>query len=199
MLARIVADAHGVIANFLPTSLSDLPFPAVSMLRKFHGIGDDLAEFQCRAARSVFFEAVVPFDDLDVDIVRNDLWHSGMSSSLRAGVRAASGFDALLITLCDQPLVTAMDLRILLSAFREGGRSIAAASYGQSLGVPAVFARAVFEELLALTGDRGAKSVILADEDRVTAVTIAAAATDVDSPEDAIRIGADRDGPPDRR
>ena len=138
-------------------------------------------------------------NDLEVTIVRNDAWHSGMSGSLRAAVRAADGYDALLIMLCDQPLVTAMDLRILLSAFAAEGRGIAAASYGQSLGVPAVFASSLFPELLATTGDKGAKSVILADEDRVTAVTIAAAAMDVDSPEDAIRIGADRDALPDRR
>lgn len=138
-------------------------------------------------------------EDLDVAVVRNELWHSGMSSSLRAAVRAASQFDALLVLLCDQPLVTGMDLRILLSAWKADGRSIAAASYGQSLGVPAVFDRSLFEELLALTGDRGAKAVILADEDRVTAVTITAAATDIDSPEDAIRIGVDRDALPDQR
>jgi molybdenum cofactor cytidylyltransferase len=138
-------------------------------------------------------------DDLDLTVVRNDNWHSGMSSSLRAAVHAAAGCDALLVMLCDQPLVTAMDLRILLSAFKADGRSIAAASYGQSLGVPAIFDSSLFEELLTLTGDKGAKSVILADEDRVTAVTIAAAAMDIDSPEDAIRIGADRGALPDRK
>lgn len=137
--------------------------------------------------------------ELPVVTVRNDQWRSGIASSVRAAVRACGDADALMILLCDQPKINSEEVNILMNAFEQGGRPIAAAAYGGSLGVPAIFHRSVWPELAQLSGDRGAKAIIFSDEERVTVVTMEAAAVDVDTPEDAIRIGANRGGPPDRR
>lgn len=80
----------------------------------------------------------------------------GMASSIRAGVSAAPADARILITLCDQPLVTAAHLRALIAV----DAPIVATGYSGIAGVPAIFAPRFVPELLALCGDVGAKSLI---------------------------------------
>lgn len=91
-----------------------------------------------------------------VAIVLNEHWQEGLSTSIHAAVRAANDADALILTLADQPGVTAVDLEQLTLA----GAPIVAASYDGTTGVPARFARTHFEALLALRGDAGAKALL---------------------------------------
>jgi molybdenum cofactor cytidylyltransferase len=107
-------------------------------------------------------------------VVINETPEEGMASSIRAGVAACD--DDVLITLCDQPRVTADHLRALIAA----NAPIAATAYSGTLGVPAYFARLFRDELLALRGDHGAKRIIEAHQDLVAAIPFADAAFDVD-------------------
>jgi molybdenum cofactor cytidylyltransferase len=118
---------------------------------------------------------------LPIRLVINERWQEGMASSIRAGLVDT---DAALITLCDQPFVHAANLIALIELFRNSGKPIAAARYGGNLGVPAIFARALFPELLALTGDMGARRVIAAHADQVAALDLPDAAIDLDTPLD---------------
>jgi molybdenum cofactor cytidylyltransferase len=113
--------------------------------------------------------------DLDVIIVENAEADEGMASSLRCGVAAATG--DVLITLCDQPHVTAEHLR----ALAESGAAIAATQYKGIAGVPALFASKFRSELMALRGDVGAKRVIEAHRDEVLSIPFELAAFDVDT------------------
>lgn len=90
-------------------------------------------------------------------VVASD-WQEGMAASLRAGITAVSACDAALVLLCDQPHVTEAHLTALLNAFEPG--QIVASDYGPHLGPPCVFDRAFFPELLALTGDQGARKLL---------------------------------------
>ena len=70
------------------------------------------------------------------------------------------GFGALLMLL--QPFVSSRLLQSICRAFLDGnGESVVAAHYGDSPGIPALFARKKFPDLLELHGDRGAKKIIL--------------------------------------
>lgn len=80
----------------------------------------------------------------------------GMASSIRAGVSAAPAGARILITLCDQPLVTAAHLRALIAV----DAPIVATGYSGIAGVPAIFAPQFVPELLALRGDVGARAII---------------------------------------
>lgn len=112
---------------------------------------------------------------LDVTIVENDEADEGMASSIRCGVSAARG--DVLITLCDQPHVTAEHLLALIDA----GAPIAATEYSGTAGVPAFFAAKFRDELLALRGDVGAKRVIEMHRDELVAIPFESAALDVDT------------------
>jgi len=125
-----------------------------------------------------------------VTTIVNPDWQSGMASSLAAGIRAletGDACDAALVTLADQPLVDAAMLRRLLEPFAPD-RKILASSYHGLLGVPAVFAREYFDELMLLIGDKGASQWIRARAGEVTAIPLEAAALDVDTPSDLERL-----------
>lgn len=121
-------------------------------------------------------------------VIRNEHPERGLSSSLRCGLSAARDADpalqAVLLTLCDQPHLSAVHLRRLLAALDEGSACIAASAYAGVRGVPAAFAASVFDELAALEGDEGARSVLRRDPSRVCAVEFPAGAVDIDTPHD---------------
>lgn len=100
---------------------------------------------------------------LPFEVVRNDAWAEGMGSSIRAGMTALARITALqkplsavLLMLCDQPLLTAGHLRELIARQRETGRAAVASAYAGTMGVPAVFGSALFEQLSTLGGSKGA-------------------------------------------
>lgn len=113
--------------------------------------------------------------------VENPDHEEGIASSIRVGVRAAGG-DRYLILLCDQPRITAAHLRALLDV----DAPIVATGYRGIAGVPAVFDASLREELLALTGDRGARAVIAAHA--VHVIPFEDAAIDIDRSEDVAQL-----------
>ena len=121
--------------------------------------------------------------------VHNPDWRAGLGSSLACGVaRAAAGdYDAVLVVLPDQPLVGAGDLERLLAEFRSHPGQVVCAGYAGTRGVPAILPRRLFDDLLALRGDRGARSVI-AGEAGARIVAIPGAAIDIDTPADLAQL-----------
>lgn len=122
-----------------------------------------------------------------VATARNPGWALGIGSSLATGLRALPvGYDAVLITLADQPLVDAAALGRLLAAF--GRRRIAAASHSGIIGVPVVVGAELVGELLTLPPHTGAGRWLRQRAGDVAAVPMEEAAFDIDSPEDARRL-----------
>lgn len=124
--------------------------------------------------------------DLPVKAVFNSDFALGVSSSIKTGLRAVSApmTDALIVMLCDQPLLTTENLFALRDSFLKNQSLIVASVYENTTGVPALFSRAVFDDLMNLENDEGAKKII--KKYRAEAVFIFApeAALDVDTPED---------------
>ena len=133
---------------------------------------------------------------LDVRIAENAAWERGMGSSVRLGMTAlgdGSGLGGVLLTLCDQPLVGPEMLERLLEVWNAAGScTIAAASYNETLGVPAVFGRGYFAELATLPDGAGARPILRRHAASVSAVSMPEAAIDIDTLEqyEALRRGA---------
>ena len=127
-------------------------------------------------------------EGLEINICINKNWHSGMSSSIRSGLKhllsLEPNLDAILITLCDQPLITPESLQLLTTHFQTSPTPIVVAKYGDTIGVPALFLSTLFNELLELEGDKGARRLIKNCVDRIE-VEICSAIQDIDVPEDA--------------
>ena len=124
-----------------------------------------------------------------VSIAINRGWEEGIASSVRTAVHAAPpGSSALLLMLADQVAVTADDLRRLHASWKRHPVLIAAALYGGAPGLPAIFPRWAFTDLLALRGDRDPRSVLRRNIDRVVRVPMSNAGIDLDTPEDLLRL-----------
>lgn len=125
-------------------------------------------------------------EDLPLQIAVNENWTVGLSSSIKTGLLILSeeNLDAAIIMLCDQPLVTAEVLQNLRDAVAETGKPIAACSYENTVGVPALFAREIFGEFTDLRDDEGAKKIIKKDKQRVALIAAPEAAFDVDTLQD---------------
>lgn len=133
--------------------------------------------------------------NLPVETVVNDEWKGGIGTSLRKGLTKLTESDpdlsAAIIMLSDQPFVDENTVQSLIDVYRTSGKPIVAAEYDGVLGVPSLFDREVFPELLALEGDAGARVVIRqSDPARVAGVPAPEAAFDVDTPEDQERLKA---------
>lgn len=124
-------------------------------------------------------------------VVVNPDYAAGMSTSLRAGIAALPpDVVGAVMLLADQPLMTGAIVARVIAESRAGERGIVTASFGGRRGTPVYFARALFAELLAVTGDEGGRSVIARHPADVAVVEFAddTAALDVDDPEQYTRL-----------
>jgi molybdenum cofactor cytidylyltransferase len=173
----------GVTAIVLAAGFSRR-FGTSKQLYKYEG--EPLVRRAARIARDVAPVIVVippdaeirsALDGLDVTIVENEERAEGMAASIRAGVRACDG--DILLTLCDQPAVDAAHLQKLIDTHAP----IAASGYEGTLGVPAFFNAKYRDALLRLTGDNGAKALLLAND---AVIVPLADGSDVDSPQSPV-------------
>jgi molybdenum cofactor cytidylyltransferase len=124
-------------------------------------------------------------DGLRVRVLENPLWRDGIGSSIRHAIASISPVsEGALVMLCDQPRLTVGHLDALIDAFRRTPDRPVASAYGGSSGVPALFPRALFGELLLLKGDRGAKRVLLAHEEELVTLPWPDGTLDVDTAPD---------------
>ena len=131
--------------------------------------------------------------DLPVRTVRNESWADGISSSIRAGLARLlltnPDIAAVVVMLCDQPHVNGKTITSLITTYRSIGTPIVAAEYDGVVGVPALFDREMFNELMNLEGDAGARVVIRQNVgDKLATISLPEAGFDVDTPEDLERM-----------
>lgn len=133
-------------------------------------------------------EVLEPYE---VRFVENLEWEEGMSTSVRAGLRACDpSSEAAVVVLADQPFVGAGAVERLVEAFRKGS-GVAVATYGGQPRNPALFARWVWALLLReLSGDRGAQPFLRRYPELTTEVPCddVADPVDVDTVEDLRRL-----------
>ena len=122
---------------------------------------------------------------LAVSIAMNPNWQSGLGSSIVVGIRRAMNLtpdlEAVVLLTCDQPFVTAHVLGQLMQLQLTTGKPIVASAYATTLGIPALFDRSCFPDLLRLTGDSGAKGIILARSHDVVSFDFPAGEIDIDT------------------
>lgn len=134
--------------------------------------------------------------DTTADIVVNDAWEEGMASSIRCGLQTLlkinSQLEAVLLMVGDQPFVTATLLNDLLDVYRKEQRSIVASKYETTFGTPVLFTNKFFTELLELTGDVGAKSLVRKYMSEAAFVSFPQGEIDIDTMEDYKKVESGR-------
>lgn len=107
-----------------------------------------------------------------VTLVHNDRYPEGMTTSIQAGVRAASDTDGYLICLSDLPLIEPDELNRLLTAFEEeaDGRCIIVPVFEGQRGNPVLFAASHKPAILALREAEGCKTIVRQQANQVLEV-----------------------------
>lgn len=126
--------------------------------------------------------------DVGAHAVMNVEWREGMASSIRCGISAIAEIEStaegVIIMACDQPFVTADLLNELIVIHQKTGKQIVACGYKDTYGPPAFFHQSLFEELLQLKGDTGARSILRQHTDMVEIVPFPQGTFDVDTEAD---------------
>jgi len=133
--------------------------------------------------------------DQQINIVYNPNWQEGMASSIRLGIAQLLYLEPLItsaiLMLCDQPFVDPLLLYQLTERKTENDAGIIACEYKNTLGVPALFDKKYFVQLMKLTGSEGAKTIINAYPDDLMSVPFGLGAIDIDTIEDFERLNGE--------
>ena len=134
-------------------------------------------------------------DFRNCDVIVNTRWAEGMSSSIHCALRHLEAFsesrDAALFTVADLAHVDATHFVKLIGSYVTSNASVVCSAFVDNsepgaiiMGVPALFNRELFAELMALSGDVGAKRVIAKYSDSLVSVEIESASFDIDTDAD---------------
>ncbi|MGQ7846135.1 NTP transferase domain-containing protein [Granulosicoccus sp. 3-233] len=126
---------------------------------------------------------------LPISTVHNALHASGMASSLICGIGelGEAGVDAVIVCLADMPEVTASVMQSLLAAYRlNPGKALYIPTYQGQRGNPVLIAASLFDSVLRLEGDVGARVLARDFPDCVQEVPCDSAGIlkDIDEPSD---------------
>jgi molybdenum cofactor cytidylyltransferase len=99
-------------------------------------------------------------------VVENPVFGEGCASSYRAGIAALDAqSNAIMIILGDQPGIAPRVIDHVADEWRRGDAQIAVSSYRGVKAHPMIFARALFDQLVALHGDKAAWKLVDARPD----------------------------------
>lgn len=127
-----------------------------------------------------------------VRTVINEDWAEGMASSITCGVKDLltqnADVEGLVLMVCDQPYVTSSLIDELINVHVKTGKPIVTCSYADTFGPPTLFHKSLFPELMELTGDVGARSILKKYTEQVKVIPFPEGVTDVDTEEDYEKI-----------
>ncbi len=107
----------------------------------------------------------------DLPYLHNPDYALGQSTSLKVGVNACNPDHGLMFALADQPLIKPQTYRDLAQAYQNSEALIISPQSGDGrLGNPKIFAPVLRAEILAISGDNGAKSLLQKYRDNLLAV-----------------------------
>lgn len=162
---------RGPIAGLLLAAGAARRFGSQKLLHPIEG--EPLVRLAARRLLESGVDNVVVVVGCDADDVRAALhglaahiveaadWRAGMSASIRAGVEALpAGTAAVVIALGDQPDIDASVIDALIARWNAADVAIVAAKFADIIMPPVLFGRALFPDLMALTGDSGARSLL---------------------------------------
>jgi len=126
--------------------------------------------------------------DLDVDIYFNPEWEEGIGSSIRNGLghilQQNPETNAIIISMVDQPFVTAKHLRKLVHAYDPSRPMIIASAYGGTFGVPVLVDNFYFTMLKGIKGDEGGKKIFVNYLKNIVEIPFVEGAIDIDEEKD---------------
>ncbi|ADV51351.1 nucleotide-diphospho-sugar transferase [Cellulophaga algicola DSM 14237] len=142
-----------------------LPWKNSTFLENALATAKDTEADQVFVVLGANYELIVSKANFDgVSLIRNENWQLGIGSSIAKGVAHLNNltekYDAILVSLADQPLVDASYYNQMITAFKNSNEHLVATNYGAKKGVPALFAKEYFVPLTHLNQDFGAQKLL---------------------------------------
>ncbi len=124
-------------------------------------------------------------NSFSVSVIHNTDWQKGMGGSISLGVEKISGYnplyEAVLISLVDQPLLDASHLSLIINKYYDTKAPIVVSGFEGKNGVPAIFSNVMFDELRSLQDDYGARYIIKNNLPSIAVVNAGDKAKDIDT------------------
>jgi len=121
----------------------------------------------------------------NIYLVKNNNWDQGMGSSISTGISALLKIqpktELLILTVCDQPFISAHLFKELIDKHMEKSTGIVASAYTETMGTPVLFSKKYYDDLLNLKGQEGAKRLIQNYQDDVSLVQFPQGNIDIDT------------------
>lgn len=127
-------------------------------------------------------------DKSGINVIVNTDWEEGMASSIKIGLNEllfiSPETDAVILMVCDQPHISSELINDIINKQNETGNPIITCDYGEAFGPPALFHKSLFQELMHLKGDVGARKIIHQHSNEVATVLFTKGKIDIDTKED---------------
>ena len=131
-----------------------------------------------------FQEISQTISNKNVQIIFNENWEWGMASSVITGLGTRLNSEKVIVSICDQPYLTSTIFENLISAEKLTNKPIITSNYGHQIGVPILFNQFIYKDLLALKGDKGARSILPKYKDSIATIDFSNGDFDIDTIED---------------
>jgi molybdenum cofactor cytidylyltransferase len=158
-------------------------YKGLSLLQNAVDVADSLSPLEIivvTGSRATAIEDTL--QDASVKWVHNPQWTTGMGGSIAMGATAINPESTgLMILLSDQWRIQTQDLQKLAQTWQSDPSRIVAAEAEGHYMPPVIFPSDCFDQLQALKGHEGARSLFKAFPEQLTAVPIPNAAYDLDT------------------
>ena len=101
-------------------------------------------------------------DDNRLEVIINDNYTNGMSTSIRAGLEAAqrNEYDAVVFLLGDMPMIDAGLLDAMIARYRSSDRSLCYVRANGRTGHPIIVRKDHFDAFMNIEGDIGGREIV---------------------------------------
>ncbi|RUT69508.1 nucleotidyltransferase family protein [Flavobacterium cupreum] len=127
-----------------------------------------------------------------ITVLINENWQQGLGSSVAFATKELNekytDIEAVLFLLADQPFIESIHLDKIMQLHFRQKESIILTRNEEYRGVPVLFPRKFFPELLVLANDEGAKKVIASHKEHVMEVVTGNDPTDIDTFDTYIKL-----------
>ena len=112
-------------------------------------------------------------DHPKLEVVINHRYQEGQSTSLKTGLTCVRQvFSSVMYLLADQPMIYSSTIDFLLDQFHNSDKDICVPVFKGQRGNPAIFKRPIYEKIMMIEGDMGARHIIRECAESVLSVDI---------------------------
>lgn len=125
-------------------------------------------------------------------VLTNENWKQGLGSSIALATveinKKNPRIDAVLFVLADQPFISSLHLNTMIELHTKENEAIILTKKDNYTGVPVLFPKFFFSELMLLSNDEGAKQIINKNKNQVREVITDNNTADIDTIESYISL-----------